>query len=296
MSQLLNLVRSCLPAVFANAKINVTDVLRTINTYLKRVELLKLKGSENFDLHCLIDWVLLARSGDQRAIGFLDFIDSQVHLLFSITEKKFHPQIARMVKEMLTSIDPDVSLPNNPSYLNYVGEIIGLSHILSVGKGRFSLIAIEKELPNRKKMDFVFVDEIEKTELYVDFVSIHHINPNKLSSDRSFVDFLEDRFNRKIESKTVNLPNAYHQILLPEGQRPFTILPIIWTETVTLLPFIKAFSLIDEKYANVFSCCSVLPQQLEDGKVIFRFSKVSVILETWQHGDSGVPIQLSNDI
>jgi len=175
----------------------------------------------------------------------------------------------------------ELNIKNNPQYLNFTGELTGLNHILRKGYNQFELREIELKLPNKKQVDFVFRDKETEEMLYVDFVSIHHIDIEKLSSDDGLILFLEKRFNAKLESKTKDLNKKLNKIIVDGNEYNFAILPIIWTEINTLLPFKNAFNKINEKYANIFMCCSVLPQELDNEEFIFSFCSVSNILEMW---------------
>ena len=74
----------------------------------------------------------------------------------------------------------------------------------------------------------------------------------------------------------------YSKIEIEEGKQvDFVILPIIWSEISELLPFQEVFETIDDKYANSFSCCTLLPEELEDKSIHYSFCKVSHVLKRW---------------
>ena len=261
---------------------NITDLLieKALEKYQLRMKNIKKLGDKKIKPHCLFDWIVLAENEDIKALSFIKFINQQSKELFNQVDPKFHPKIRSKLIEIVCTVETDVELPHNPSHLNFLAEFFGLNHILRVTEGRFKLEEIEKVLPNGKQSDFAFYDNETQELLYVDFVSIHNIDVGRLSGNADLIEFFEYRFNQKLASKIKNLNTNFNRIEIEEGKQVnFAILPIVWSEISELLPFQEAFETIDDKYANSFSCCTLLPEKLEDKSIHYSFCKVSHVLK-----------------
>jgi hypothetical protein len=277
---MIKTIKTFVPDLISLAKIEDSEIEEALIRYKNRILSYKKTEEIIIEPHCLFDLILSAKNSDAKSFYFLKFINDQARELFEKVDSTFHKEIRSTLKKIVFSFDTDVTLHNNPSYLNFLGEIAGLNHILNNVKNRFDLKEIEKKLPNGKSVDFVFYDNDSNEFLYVDFVSIHSINVKKLSCFQDLITFLELKFDDKLSQKTINL-NGSFKIKIDDLEINFTILPIIWTEISDLLPFQEAFKVIDEKYANVFSCFSLLPLESIDKSLEYCFTTVSNIIEIW---------------
>ena len=233
--------------------------------------------------HCLFDWAVGASRGDKHSISFIRFVTDQVSEVLNSIDPRFINTIKKTGKLLVTTFDDNPSLRNNPRFMNYLGEVAGLNYMLQKEKVRFELLAIEKKLRNSKSADFEFLDKSNNDKIFLEFVSLHGIDPSKIESTEKFKQFLEGRFNEKIAIKTKDLINHHNRIELEDGSKPiFMILPILWSEVEPLLPYRKAFDEINLKYANVLPCVSLLPQLFDDGTVHFSLTAVSNILDRWE--------------
>lgn len=233
--------------------------------------------------HCLFDWAMSASRGDQHSKSFISFIHDEISQLLASLSPNFLSSVKKTAKQIVFSFDDNPELKNNPSFMNYLGEIVGLNFILQKEKTRFNLLSVEKKLANSKSADFEFLDNSNGDVILIEFVSLHGIDPSKIENVEVFKEFLESRFNQKIEAKTVNLISHHHRIEMLDGSKPnFTILPILWSEVKSLLPFRKAFDELNHKYSNVLPCVSLLPQLLENEAVHFSLATVSNILDRWE--------------
>ena len=280
-NSLLKLIKQNLPKIYPLIGISDLEIEKKISDYIRRInELPPNYISEK--PHCLFDWILLASTGDKKALSFLNFIDHQCCSLLETVEPRFRNHINGTIRNMLFAMDAAAIQPNNPAYINFLGEIIGLMHLLSLSNSNYELVEIEGSLSNGKSADFVFRNKESGDLIYIEFVSYHNIDPSKIESDEEFINFLEKKFDQKISDKTKNL-NSEGNLLMINGEEVlFAILPIIWTEISDLLPFKKAFEKLDAKYANVFQCCSLHVQEIEDGNFVYNFSTVNNILESWK--------------
>lgn len=280
---MIDIIKKYIPEIISFTNINDSKIKTTLEKYNRRNDGFKeLKDRNNTIImpHSFFDWIILAHNGDIKALSFLKYIINQIQELLENIDPKFHGEIRKKITEMTFAIQTDVNQLRNPVHMNFVGEILGLNHILKFSKPRFRLEEIERKLTNCKKVDFVFRDADNKL-IYIDFVSIHNIDITKLSTSMDLIEFLEGRFNQKLENKTPNLIENFHKIEDQGTYVSFAILPIIWTEISELLRFKDAFNTIDGKYANVFSCCSILPQELDDKSIIYDFCTVRHILDRW---------------
>ena len=281
---MIEIIKKSIPNAIKYGKLNDAQLQKAITKYEKRIISLSKNSAKQVIPHCFYDWISLAIQNNKKAVGFLSFIDSECVYAISHTNLRFHKNIRTIIESIILTMDTNTSIENNPTYLNFIGELIGLNYILKNGNDKFELVEIEKKLPNKKQADFVFKDKSTNELLYVDFISIHNIDPSKSVNDTELIAFLENRFNVKLGSKTTNLSEDFHKLNLPNNCKVnFAILPIIWTELNTLIPFINTFKSIDEKYANVFRCCSILSQIDEDGIYHYSFCSVYSVLNLWKN-------------
>jgi len=278
---MIDTIKQSIPNLIDNGKIKDRQLNQAIEKYVSRIKGLNEAKMEQRLPHCLFDWILLAENNDKKAKSFIKYLERNAIFVFENTSNLVSKKVRSIISNIVLSIDTDINIKNNPQYLNFTGELIGLNHILRTGNNQFELKEIEVKLPNKKQVDFVFKDKKTEEMLYVDFVSIHHIDISKLDNDDELILFLENRFNAKLKSKTNDLNENLNKIIVNGKEFNFAILPIIWTEINTLLPFKDAFNKINEKYANVFLCCSLLPQELDNEEFIYNFCSVSNILEMW---------------
>jgi len=286
----IEVLKNALPKTFTKIKFSDKELKkcskRYTERYFKQCNQFIGEKSSITKPHCIHDWIYMAEANDEQiknnAKNFITFIDEQVSELVDKVDTCFRTKIVSAVKSMILSVDTNVELKNNPQYMNFLGEIVGLNYILSKGESSFELKGIEVPLENGKSVDFVFYDKKNDDYLYVDFVSIHHIELNKVEKPSDLRSFLEGRFNQKLDSKTTNLKEDLNRIILKDGKSVnFAIQPIIWSEIKDLLPFKSVFEEIDSLFANVFACMSLLPQRLENGDFVYQFSTVTNILSRW---------------
>lgn len=278
---MIETIKRVIPKLIDKGKIKDSQLNQAIEKYVTRVEALNEAKKEQSVPHCLFDWIMLGETNDKKAKSFIKFLEGEANFVFANTSNLVSKKIRLIISNIVLSIDTNINIKNNPQYLNFIGELTGLNYILRTGNNQFELKEIELKLPNKKQVDFVFLDKETDEMLYVDFVSIHNIDIAKLDNDDDLILFLEKRFNAKLESKTIDLNENLNKIIVVGMEYNFAILPIIWTEINTLVLFKDAFIKTNEKYANVFQCCSLLPQKLDSEEFIYNFCSVSNILEMW---------------
>ena len=283
LDQLRPLILNQLNDLIQVLNINNREVNIALQKYENRIQIINKDNYKLSRLHCLFDWAIGASKGDIYYSSFIKFVTGQISDLLNSIDPKFIGPIKNTGKLILLTFDDDPSLKNNPRFMNYLGELVGLNHIIQKGKDRFKLLAIEKKMPNSKRADFEFIDKANGDIVLIEFVSIHGIEPLKIETIQKFMKYLTDRFNKKIGEKTESLKNHYNRLEMEDGTLPnFTILPIIWSEIEDLLPFRGAFDDLNSKYANVLPCVSLWPQELEDGSIEFCMADVSSIMDGWE--------------
>lgn len=164
-------------------------------------------------------------------MSFIKFVYDEISTLLGSLDSKFFNSIKNTGKLIVFTFDDNPELKNNPSFMNYLGEIVGLNFIVQKEKEHFKLLSIEKKLANSKSADFEFLDNSNGDLVLIEFVSLHGIDSSKIESIEIFKEFLESRFNQKIEAKTLNLISHHNRIEMKDGSKAnFTILPILWSE------------------------------------------------------------------
>lgn len=272
-----------LPNLLTITKRSDSEYQKILDRYLLRLKnLIHRVPSAIVKPHCLLDWINFAKKGDNEAKSFLSFVDQQSNLLVELLKPNFLREIKEILWKAISSIEIDTDKNENPDYLNHLGELFGLNHILTTGGNIFSLKQIEKELPNGKRVDFELENRRNKEFIHVDFLSIHGIDLSKIENNDDLARFLEYRLNQKIDNKKAGLPNN-KPILFSDGiSLNLHILPIIWTEIETLVPYKQVFKGFYKRANNALSFCSLISQKIEGHGIEYKFARVSDIITTWQ--------------
>ncbi|TXK21246.1 hypothetical protein FVR03_23475 [Pontibacter qinzhouensis] len=257
-------------------------VWKRVEKFQSRFENLTSNGNpnQNIPIHCIYDWMALAELGNKQAIDFLKFIDTTAIKATEQLSEKFSNAVKEIVSEIIKAFDTDLSISNNPAYLNYIGELVGLQAITNPGNKKFELLEREYKLPNNLSADFYFLDLETSKTILVDFVSIHNIKPERVGSPDNLKFLLLNRINKKLESKTINLTKKENKVVLEGGQEiNFAILPILWNELADLKLYSEVFRELDKNYLDILPCCSLVPSVNENGDYEFEFKTLSSIYE-----------------
>jgi len=190
-----------IPIAYKFSGINKKDLRKKTQIYNRRLNnILSINNPEKvyYEPHCIFDLLLLSENNNIDNKWYKEFlyhIDKIVKRLKNKVDISHHKVLKNTIKQIILSLKEQID--NQKQYLDFFGEIFGLDFFLSQDD-KFKLIDIEKKLPNGKSVDFVFKHDDDFLPLYIDFFSIHNINPNKLNTEMEFVKFFEDRFNKKI--------------------------------------------------------------------------------------------------
>lgn len=250
---------------------------KSLEAYFDRLERLNNLNYQSITPLCIFDWVVLAELGNVKSKFFLDFIDKQITHSFKQIDKGFHDKLKSTVKNLILTVHTTVEQFKNPEYLNYIAEILAINQIQS--NKRYTLVDIERKLPNGKRVDFVFKDNDEGIIFCVDVLSIHNIDCNKTQEDLSH--FLLNRFNQKLEEKTIGLKEERNKIKFGKKDYvPFSIWPFIWTEPKKIVKYLDVFKKVELKYANVMPCSSILTERIDNNEYVFSVCSISHILES----------------
>jgi len=161
-------------------------------------------------------------------------------------------------------------------YLNPYGEIISLLSL--VQKTDYRLEQIEKEIPNRKSMDFLFVHTKDKSKIFVEILNIHpkdnYQNVNELKAE------LYSKISKKIERETANLDFENYSF-------PIVYLPVVWSTNLSqLVQYLEFFNEFHDTYGKelgvkvkVFGFTSIAKVTKNNNVVGFRYGFITDLLE-----------------
>lgn len=135
---------------------------------------------------------------------FLNFIDDIVCKILSNTDSSKRSQVRKLCYQMITSFNNKES-----QYSRHLSELCVLEKIVT--DSRFTLDQIEKELPNGKKVDFVFM--ADNNSYYVEVYNID-FDIHRVESAELFKEFLTKRLEKKIDSKVQKIPIEEFQFLI----------------------------------------------------------------------------------
>ena len=169
------------------------------------------------------------------------------------------------IKEVVLTVDINLYDNNNPSFLNFFGEIIAINHILSSPDNRYVIEDIEYKLKNGKSIDFSIYDNVYKDFLLIEIMNIHFQKEKLLSyTPNEFLKFLKQRISDKYFDKTNLITN---NIVIK-------ILPIIWNNLEDMTSFKSVFKNIDNGVYN-FPVMFLLIQKDFEGINRYQFTSIN---------------------
>lgn len=247
-------------------KLAIKDLLR-LNEFNSNSNI---HNTFNEKFHSILDLIFL--SNISKAMDFLKFIDIQSYkFVENVPEKLRHKAISK-IKEMVLTQDIKLNDNNNPTFLNYFGEIIAINHIINSSNNRYCLENIEYKLTNKKSIDFQIYDNYNNDSILIEIMNVH-FQKEKLSSFSSddFKAFLIKKFEDKYYEKT-NLSELNHIV---------KVVPIIWNNVNDLSFFKSVFKYIDSGVYN-FPLMFLLTQKNSEGTTYYQFSSVNSYFENQQ--------------
>jgi hypothetical protein len=274
-------IEKYLPKVINLVNSKNKTILDKISSYLERIN--NLSTDYIIDKpHCVFDWIVMAENGDKQSLSYLKFIDNECNELQNSVDTKLKDKTLGTILSMLLTMDINSNTPNNPAYQSFVAEVVALNQLIKQSEETYELIDIEGPLSNGKTADFVFLNIATKEKIYIDAVSFNGIDKSKIESDDLLIKLIDDKINCKVACKTKTLVVNENQIVVNGEQVTFVILPFIWIEHTDLSPYRSVFEYLD-KYSNkTLQCCSIFPQELEDGSYHYQISTINNILVEWE--------------
>ncbi len=282
IKQIDELLRKYIPISYEFSEIKEKDLIKKEKAFNKRISnIKKIENPEkkSYEPHCVFDLLILSENSNidnKWYKQFLNNIDEIVARLKKNINVSLHDKLKNSVKQIILSLKEEID--NQNQYLDFYGEILGLDFFITQDD-KFKLIEIERKLPNRKSVDFVFQHEDDDTPLYIDFVSLHNIKPQLLKTRKEFINFFENRFNQKLEKKTKDLNTENNLLIIENKKVPFMIQPIIWGNIEDFLVHKDTIKFMDNKYANVSKMVSLFVQINENDEIFYSFTTLSNILD-----------------
>jgi hypothetical protein len=160
-SRLKQTLVSLLPKIFSHTELLYNeDIDKSITKYINRLKLYKNSIVQNQNNQCFFDYIIdyWTEKGRLNSIAFMSHLDNLMDMLYSKIDVKYHDDLNKIFIKVIVTIDNKIQI-ENPSYLNFIGELLYLDYRLSLDN---KLVDIEKLLPNGKSVDFVF----EKTKAF----------------------------------------------------------------------------------------------------------------------------------
>lgn len=189
---------------------------------------------------------------------FLFFIDNVVNNIISNIDRPVINQVRKMCYRMITNFSEDRS-----EYTRSLSELCVLEKII---RNKLSLVQVEKKLSNGRTFDFHFRSENKDT--YVEVYNID-FNAEKIESDDSFKNFIQNRLEKKISNKIRGIIKDKYN---------FIFIPVLWGEIGKLAKYKYVFESFKEyKFLSPFMMISeyVLP----NNEYFYTFEPVLVSLQ-----------------
>lgn len=213
--------------------------------------------------HCILDLIFLSEI--HEVANFLSYIDEQCYKFIQYVPDKLKQRAKTKIKEVVLTVDINLYDNNNPSFLNFFGEIIAINHILSSPDNRYVIEDIEYKLKNGKSIDFSIYDNVFKDFLLIEIMNIHFQKEKLLSyTPDEFLKFLKQRISDKYFDKTNLITN---NIVIK-------ILPIIWNNIEDITSFKSVIKNIDNGVYN-FPVMFLLIQKDFEGINLYQFTSIN---------------------
>ena len=190
--------------------INWDDINNAFNIELsKRLVKLKNENKETLIVSAsLYDIIISVRTGNIKAMRYLDFLNKVFLDLDSHLLEKDKKLVLKNIIQMLKAIDK--------RYISFVSELAVLNNLLK--SKEYTLENIELRLPNNASIDFVFNKVHANTKILVEVLSFD-LDTDKVEDDEDKIKaFLSHRLNQKISSKKKDLKEDVS----------FFLVPVIW--------------------------------------------------------------------
>jgi hypothetical protein len=208
---------------------------------------------------CVFDLLWKASESDQAAISFLKWIDETAKEALTVTTGNANGQIRHLINKMILSFGEAQS-----QYKNHLAELAAA--VKMIKERKLELSAVEKLLPNGKRMDFEITSNGKPVlvEVYnIDFAA------EKLHNSDDLKTFLERRIVSKIMDKFAGLDTAAFD---------WMIVPVLWGNIKELGKYIEAFEYF--KQGNILAPFMMIAEYIGPGKDrLYDFGAVEYFLK-----------------
>lgn len=153
----------------------------------------------------IFDQIISIKKGDNAYNGLMDYYNKLFHQLNLLLNKEEKKLMFNTIRSLLISFDL--------KYLNYLGELSVLYKLKKSNK--FSLLDVEKVLPNGKSIDFDLMIENSNMRVLIEVLNIQ-VNPQKVENDSDKIEiFINGRITNKLADKKKNLDEDWNVHLVP---------------------------------------------------------------------------------
>jgi hypothetical protein len=199
------------------------------------------------------------KKGDSNCIGMMDFYNKLFHQLKLLLSKKEKMLILNIIKNLLVSFDS--------KYLNYLGELSVMYQLKRTNN--FTLLEVEKVLPNGKSIDFDMMIRNPKMRVLIEVFNIQ-INPEKVENDsKAIKTFINGRLKNKINDKKANLIGDWN----------IHLVPIIWGGHEQLEIYYEYFKTNSTDLPLSYSPLAFLTYYDQDGNYFPKFGSLSTLFD-----------------
>lgn len=262
MHESLELLRSFVPTLFNCATRSKHDVESVRNKYRERRRALKASLSTRGEfgaMTCVFDLLWKAAEGDGYALAFLDFIQRVTTEAINCAGQAVRPSVEKLVVTMMTSFGEERS-----EYKNHLAELAVLARLAK--ESSFSLVGVERLLPNGRTIDFevLLKGETNLVEVYnIDFVA------DKIQSSDDLRSFLENRLVRKLNAKLAGVEKVPGVV---------SLVPVLWGDVHSLSAYRGALDYIES--TRIIASVMMVAQYLDPatGKTIYTLENVKRFL------------------
>lgn len=272
MNDALKLLSIYTPTLFDCATRNITTAERVRSKYRERWRSLASAIERDGRFSAMASIFDLLWDASENKVGskeYLTFIDTITRKALSQAQGHAKRQIEKLIITMITSFGKERS-----EYKNHFAEIAVISRLQE--DSTFTLLCVEKKLPNGNCMDFE-VSKDGRTSL----IEVYNIDfiIEKLHSPEDFRTFLDNRIVKKLTDKLEGLV---------EIDVPCILIPVLWGDIVGLQAYSSVLSMF--KPGKVVGPFMMIAQSINTrtGQIGYRFGSVESFLEKQRIGKTAV--------
>lgn len=230
-------------------------------------------------------YVIGAMKGDLYCKSLLSYIDKEINSLYEVVkDNNSHvSKIKNKITNMICNYDknPDFSKVN-PDFLNTLSELLYAACFVPISSDEYNFIGFDQKLDTKRDADIVFKRKEDNRYIYIDNLSIHYIDLNKVETNDDLSCFLENRIKEKFNTKTQDLLKEGDYFKINGQNSEFYVAPFLWCETSDLKDYIDVFKIFDASKTLNYMFLALCPIKQSDGSYIFVIQHISKILEMWK--------------